>query len=113
MVKQLGRHGADANLTTVYRIFMRVGTVKWILARAARLWTMHYDSGRLLVREFPANEVELEIFEFARPHRVHCLSVQGWVERSAQLSGGEQVVVKEVDCRANGDDRCRLRITWE
>src|SRR5688500_16904259 len=49
LIKTLGRHGADANLTTIYRLFYKVGTVKWILARASRLWGLHYDSGNLYV----------------------------------------------------------------
>ena len=45
LVKQLGRYGADANLTTIYRLFFKVGTAQWILGRSVRLWSAHYDSG--------------------------------------------------------------------
>lgn len=112
LVKQLGRHGADANLTTIYRLFFKVGTVKWIMARAARLWGMHYDSGILIVDQSPGREVTLRIERFAEPHRVHCLSVQGWAERSVELSGGREVQLDELGCRARGDGSCRFRITW-
>lgn len=112
LVKPLGRHGADANLTTIYRLFFKVGTVKWIMARAARLWGMHYDSGQLIVQQSPGKEVELRIDGFATPHRVHCLAVQGWAERSVELSGAHDVVLDELACRASGDETCRFRITW-
>lgn len=113
MVKELGRYAAEANLTTVFRMFFKVGTVQWILARAARIWGMHYDSGQLLVREFPDEEVELEIVDFGVPSRVHCLSVQGWAEGAARLTGVKDVVLDEVDCRAKGDARCRFRLNWD
>ena len=112
LVRQLGRHGADANLTTIYRLFYKVGTTKWILERASRLWGMHYDSGRLIVRRFPGKEVEMEIKDFATPHRVHCDSVHGWAERSLELSGADEALVDELACRARGDDRCRFRAVW-
>ena len=112
MVRQLGRYAAEANLTTVFRLFLKAGTVNWILSRASRLWSMHYNSGQLLVREFPDNEVELEIRDFAIPSRVHCLSVQGWTERAAELTGAREVHLQEVDCRARGDERCRFRVEW-
>ncbi len=112
LVKQLGRDGADANLTTIYRLFFKVGTVKWIMARAARLWGMHYDSGRMIVQQAPGNEVELRIIDFETPHRVHCLAVQGWAERSVELSGARDVLLEELSCRASGDNSCRFRITW-
>jgi hypothetical protein len=112
LIKQLGRHGADANLRTIYRLFYKVGTVKWIMARAARLWGMHYDAGRLLVTQAPGKEVELRIDGFPTPHRAHCLSVQGWAERSVELSGGRDVALDELSCRAAGGDQCRFRILW-
>jgi hypothetical protein len=112
VVKTLGRFGAEANLTTVYRLFFMVGTVKWILDRAARLWDLHYDSGKLVVVRRPGDEVDLKIVGFATPHRTHCLSVQGWCERSVELSGGKEVVVTETGCRARGDDECVFHAQW-
>src|SRR5664279_1442671 len=31
LMRMLGRYGADANLTTIYRLFFKVGSVGWIL----------------------------------------------------------------------------------
>jgi hypothetical protein len=113
LVKQLGRHGADANLTTIYRLFYKVGTVKWIMARASRLWGMHYDAGEMSVEPHPGREVILRIVDFDQPHRAHCLSVLGWCERSLELSGGTDALVEELACRASGDDRCEFRARWK
>lgn len=112
LVKSLGRHGADANLTTIYRLFYKVGTVKWILARASRLWGMHYDSGNLYVDLYPGREVGLRIEDFESPHRAHCLSILGWAERSIELSGGTDVKIAEVACRTRGGPMCRFRASW-
>ena len=112
LVKELGRYGADANLTTIYRLFYKVGTVQWILSRASRLWGMHYDAGRMIVRAPGGREVELEIMDYDTPHRTHCLSVEGWIERSVELSGGKDVALDELDCRARGGARCRMRVRW-
>ncbi len=112
VVKTLGRFGAEANLTTVYRLFFMVGTVKWIMDRAARLWDLHYDSGKMVVIRKPGDETTLRIVNFATPHRTHCLSVLGWVERSIELSGGKNVNVIETGCRARGEDDCAIHATW-
>jgi hypothetical protein len=113
LIRELGRYSADANLTTIYRLFYKVGTVRWILSRGPRLWGVHYDAGSLVIRYLGAHEVELEIVDFPTPHRAHCLAVMGWAERSIELSGGEQVTTHEVGCRANGDLRCRFRLRWQ
>ena len=112
LIKELGRHGADANLTTIYRLFYKVGTTHWILGRAVRLWSAHYDSGYLEVLTRGARSAMLRIHAFAQPDRAHCLSVIGWCERSIELSGGRRVVVDETLCRTRGDQVCQLDVTW-
>jgi hypothetical protein len=112
LARQLGRFTADANLKTVYKLFYMVGTPKWIIDRAARLWDLHYDSGRLVIMRYPGNESEARIVGFSTPHRAHCQSVWGWCERSLELSGAKEVKGVEVRCRAQGDDECAYHLTW-
>ena len=113
LIKPLGRFSADANLTTIYRLFFKVGSTQWILGRAVRLWSAHYDSGFLEVMTRGPRSAILRIRGFATPHRVQCESVLGWVERSIELSGGERVVIGESKCRTRGDDVCQIDATWE
>ena len=113
LVRELARHGADANLTTIYRLFYKVGTTHWILGRAVRLWSAHYDSGTLEVLTRGPKTAVLKIRAFATPHKVHCMSVMGWAERSIELSGGKTVKSEEPKCRTRGDDWCQLESSWE
>lgn len=112
LTHELGRYGADAALTTIYRLFFRVGTVRWVMARAARLWHLHYDSGKLELREDP-EAIELAIRDFPTPDCTHCLSVRGWAERSIELSGGEKVTTEMTSCRRKGAAECCMRARWE
>jgi hypothetical protein len=112
LVWTLGKHGADVNLRTVYRLFYMVGTPKWIMDRATRLWNMHYDSGHLVATRGEGNEIDVEIVDFETPHRTHCQSVFGWCERSLELSGAKELQLQETACRALGDASCRLHLTW-
>ncbi len=113
LVHELARHGADANLTTIYRLFYKVGTTHWILGRAVRLWSAHYDSGYLEVLTRGPRTAILKIRNFDTPHPIHCMSVLGWCQRSIELSGGKNVKSTETRCRALGDDWCQLESTWE
>ena len=47
----MGRFAADVNLPTLYRIFDRLGSPQFILRKAAQLWSVHYDSGKLATIE--------------------------------------------------------------
>jgi hypothetical protein len=113
LVKQLGRYGADANLTTIYRLFYKVGSPSWILGRTVRLWNTHYDSGFCEVATRGARAAVLRVRAFETPHPVHCLSVAGWAERSIELSGGKRPILEETKCRTRGDDVCQFDATWE
>ena len=113
LVKDLGRFGADANLTTIYRLFFKVGTVHWILGRAVRLWSAHYDSGYLEVMTRGPKTTVLRIRGFDTPDKIHCLSVLGWAERSIELSGGKNVLASEPLCRTKGDELCQMEATWQ
>jgi hypothetical protein len=113
LIKQMGRYGADANLTTIYRLFFKVGTVQWILGRAVRLWSAHYDSGTCDVATRGSKAAVLRIRAFSTPHPAHCLSVLGWTERSIELSGGKRPVVEESKCRTRGDELCQIDCAWD
>jgi hypothetical protein len=113
LIRELGRYGADANLTTIYRLFFKVGTPHWILGRAVRLWSAHYDSGYLEVLTRGPRAAVLRIRGFATPDVVHCLAVGGWCQRSVELSGGKSVQLTEPLCRTRGDELCQMEVTWE
>lgn len=113
LVRELARHGADANLKTIYRLFYKVGTIHWILGRAVRLWSAHYDSGFCEIRTTGPRAAIMRVHGFATPHAAHCLSVAGWVERSVELSGGKRPTVDDARCRTRGDELCQFEISWD
>ncbi len=110
---EMGRYGAGANLPTLYKIFYRLGTPMFIFHKAARLWEVHYDSGRLVPVPEGKGAARLRILDFERPHRAHCLSVLGWATKSLELSGSRVVRAEEERCRTRGDGGCELALQWE
>lgn len=112
LCREMGRYGAKVNLPTIYRIFYRLGSLPFILKKAARLWEVHYDSGRLDV-ETDSTSAIMTIAEFETPHATHCLSVLGWAEAAGELSGVQVIEARELGCRTRGDDRCQLLLRWK
>lgn len=115
LCRELGRYAAKVNLPTLYRIFYALGSPRFIVSRAIRVWGVHYDSGRIdatFEEKPPLERVTLTLRNFAEPHPVHCLSVLGWVERSVELSGGEISDASETTCRSRGDDACRFVVSY-
>lgn len=111
MCRVLGRYAADVNLPTLYRIFYKIGSFRYIISKASAVWSTHYDSGRASTHDIPGG-VAFVMEGFAKPHRVHCLSVLGWIEQSAVISGAKVTRAEEVKCRTRGDAVCEFQIEY-
>jgi hypothetical protein len=112
LCRELGAWAAQENLPKLFRLFYRLGTPTFIFERAAKLWSAHYDSGRLELSAPAEKRAHLSLFDFAEPHRAHCLSVLGWAAKSIELSGARVIESDEVQCRTRGDGCCELAVAW-
>ena len=113
LCREMGRYSAEVNLPTLYRIFYKLRTPMFIFNKAARIWDVHYDSGRLVPLQEGNDKVRLQICEFEEPHRAHCLSVLGWAEQSIEISGAEVTEAREERCRTRGDASCEMILRWK
>jgi hypothetical protein len=109
---EMGRHAAEQNLPTLYRIFYRLGSPLYIFRKAARVWEVHYDTGRLVPIQEGERQVRIRVLDFERPHRAHCLSIKGWAARSVEMSGAVIDDMKEDRCRVWGDNACEMWLRW-
>jgi len=115
LARELGRASADFSMPTILKMFLRFGSPAYTVSKAAKLWSVHYDSGTLetrAVQDAEGEGFELTLREFATPHRAHCLTVMGWCERTIELSGGELVSGRELSCRVHGDPACKFIARW-
>jgi hypothetical protein len=108
----MGRYSAEVNLPTLYKLFYKLGSPLFIFDKAASVWDLHYDSGKLVPVPEAPDAVRLKLLAFGAPHRAHCLSVLGWAVKSAELSGAEIRYAEEERCRTRGDAACEIAIRW-
>jgi hypothetical protein len=111
LCRTLGKYAAEVNLPTLYRLFYKIGSFRFIISKASAVWSTHYDSGKAVTRDVPGG-VALTIEGFATPHRAHCLSVLGWLEQSAVISGVKVSSAKETKCRTRGDAVCEFVVEY-
>lgn len=112
LAKEMGRFAATANLSTVFRVLVRFATPESVLAKGASLWRHHHDTG--VARASPAgpNAALFEIRDFAAPDRALCASLEGWIERCLEMTGGKDARVREEECATRGGTVCRFRGEW-
>jgi hypothetical protein len=110
---ELGRFACEVNLTTIYRLFFKLGSVRFIIGRCAAAWRVNYDAGELLVAGVRDDWVCLRVLGVPKPHRAHCLAVSGWIQRACELSGGTLVPGSLRErCRLLGDLECEFEFSW-
>ncbi len=112
MCKTLGRDSCQRNLTTIYRVFLRVGGIHFLLGRVAQAWSVHYDSGSMVLVDKSKTSATLEIRNIPRPSPYHCLPIAGWCHRAAELTGCKDVGHRVIACRERGDRACRFAFAW-
>ncbi|MBL8952598.1 MAG: DUF2378 family protein [Myxococcaceae bacterium] len=112
LVSKLGHQAATANLSTVLRIFIRLGSPDYILGKASKVWNMYHDSGRAETESLGPRSIAFQVHDFAAPHEVLCVTLRGWVRAYLEATGCKAVVVRETKCRRHGGDRCRYEGQW-
>lgn len=110
----VGRFAAENNIGVWRSIVMRFVSPNTVLNIASSVWSHHYDTGRLVAApEEDHLGVRMSIVDFLWPHRTHCLSIGGWIERTLEFGKPKRVDVKELSCRAKGGLQCTFLLKWE
>lgn len=107
---QMGRFSCDFTLTTVHRLLLKFGNIGHLVDRSATAWRRQFDAGEVIVHEKDPDRYVFEVRGVPRPHRAHCASITGWMERAAELSGEDEFEWVET-CRAWGDEQCSWTFT--
>lgn len=109
----VGRFAAENNIGMWKAMVMRLLRPTTVLNIASSLWSHHYDTGRLsAVPEPDDSGVQMSILDFSWPHRTHCMSIGGWIERTLEFGRPKWIDVKELSCRARGGDQCSFGLHW-
>jgi predicted hydrocarbon binding protein len=113
MCREIGRFSADWQLNSFHKLVLRWKSPRWMVEKAGTMWRHYHDTGRWEIVEQPdRNVVTGRLYEFHFVDAAFCMREQGWFERAVELTGGRQPVVRELRCRARGDDACEYSGTW-
>lgn len=108
---ELGRWGAYKNMPTLYQMFVRFGSVDWVLSKASGLWREHFNAGSFEAHKVAPDRAE-GVVEFPKPHLALCYSVLGFSIAAVELSGEKNVRGEIVACKSRGAEECRMRVHW-
>lgn len=110
---ELGRFSAEATLSSIYKLFFKVTDVSYIIKKAAYLFPTYYDTGAMEVLENTQGASVIRIKGFDEPSAEFCDRMQGWMQRTVELTGHKNVTLLHPLCVARGDSVCEYRGTWD
>jgi hypothetical protein len=110
---EMGRFSAEAALSSIYKLFFKVADVSFIVKKASYLFPTLYDSGEMELVESRANGAIMRIKNFDEFSPEFCDRMQGWMERTVELTGHKRVIIEHPKCRVRGDAYCEYHGRWD
>jgi hypothetical protein len=108
-----GRMSARTDLTGVYRALLKPHEPLATLQNTAVLWRNFHDTGEMAAKREDATTALITLEGYAIVSADLCRLMSGYAFEAAQMSGGSDVAVDEVECRARGQSRCAWRVQWK
>jgi hypothetical protein len=109
---KMGRASADYALTTIYKIFFKVGSPQFVISKASTVFKTYYTTGQMNPVVSEKGHALMEITGFADPAAILCERIMGWMERTVELSGAKEPRMVHPQCLARGDAVCRYEGWW-
>ena len=109
---ELGQFSAEDGLTTIYKLFFKVGSPEFILGRAAKVWRNFYDASEMTLHHSVPGHVNVRISGMPLKDEVFCERIHGWLHKATVMMG-YQPEIGHPKCTAKGDAYCEYAIDWK
>ncbi len=109
---ELGRYSADYALRGIYRLFVKLGSVEFILKKAKLILPTYYRPSSIEVPVMEKGRALIRITEFADIHEVVEQRIAGWIARAAEISGGKNVKLEITSTLTRGQAYSEFTVTW-
>lgn len=110
--EELGQFSAEQALKGIYKLFIKLGSVDFIVAKAGSIMSTFYENSLMSVVDKKDRQLVLRIAKFDQPHEVIELRIKGWILKALQLSGAKNVAIAIPRSMAKGAPETDFVITW-
>jgi hypothetical protein len=108
----MGRASSDYSVTGVYKIFFKMGSPEFIIAKAGSLYQKYYSTGAMQLVVVEKGHAVMDMVGFRDPAPELCDRISGWLGRTLELSGAQDVRLVHPQCANRGDAACRFEGWW-
>ena len=110
---ELGKMSAEYSLHGMYKLFMQLGSVSFILNRAMKILPTFYKPSALRVIEASGTSCIIRITEFPELNKLMEFRIAGWMEGALNIHGCRNVKIDIPASMPDGQNYTEFHITWE
>ena len=111
-MRQLGRDVAQYDLTTLYKLFFRIGSPSFILGRVAVAFSQYTRPGKMDSEAGSDHERTVEMSGVVVAGYMCAEVYSGWMEAAVTMSGGKSPHAQHSACQHRGDRSCIWKVSW-
>ena len=111
LVADFGRYGAETDLSTIQRMFLRLANPAFVLEKATEYWRRFYDFGEWEVMRLE-HGASAKLLDNPVSDEIFCMEVTGYIHRMFELVGARNVTAEHPCCRGRGDPYCEFTGRW-
>lgn len=110
--EELGQYNAEHALKGIYKLFIKLGSVDFIVGKAGSIMSTFYENSLMSVVDKKDHQLVLRIAKFDQPHEIVELRIKGWIMKALQLSGAKNVAIAIPRSMTKGAPETDFVITW-
>ncbi|MBK7996326.1 MAG: hypothetical protein IPK14_24040 [Blastocatellia bacterium] len=110
--RDAGRFSAEIGMKSTYNIYSKIRTPNVHLAKASIIWSSLYDKGQMETLRVDKGKSIVKLTNIPT-QPVMCDRIYGWLERTNQLNGLENVKVFHTKCFSLSCSHCEWEISWQ
>jgi hypothetical protein len=110
---ETGRYSSEIALNGIYKVFVKMATPQFIIARSGKILPSYYDPSDITVKETGTKHVVLNIARLPINHEVLEARIFGWIQKALEVTGCKNVLINPVKTMTKGDSITELMITWD
>jgi hypothetical protein len=111
--KEIGKYTAEYEVSTIHKLFFKIGSPDTILKFGSLLWGRYYNKGKLEIISEEKYSATAYVKDWHPISRAFCIDLFGWMEKTLQLAGASSVYIKHSECLLDGFPHCKYEGFWK
>jgi hypothetical protein len=107
-----GRYSADFGLKGVYRVFIKMGSPKFLIDKASEILPTYYKPSSIKVKNYQDGDVTVHITKFPEIDKTIEYRIGGWMQRALEICGCKKVQVAITKSLTNHNSFTEYKLKW-